>query len=171
MSDPTYGTVGKHTIAFHKDSLGWIPAGQKAHVSATGLYQFDIDHLTLASTTNLRMVTVQIPGTSRFYTVEVRDRVGYDGNLPGNAVILHEVNYGRSEPAWLVDLEDPANGGDAGAMWLPGECYVDGDDISICVVSATTEGFRVEVGYGDYNAIFRDGFEDGTTGGWSVTEH
>jgi hypothetical protein len=167
MSDPTYGTVGKHTIAFHKDSLGWIAAGQKADVSSTGLYQFDIDHLTLASTSNLHLVTVQIPGSSMFYTIEVRDRVGYDGNLPGFAVILHEVSYGRSEPAWLVDLEDPSNGGDAGAMWLPGECYDDAPhDISICVVSTTTEGFRVEVGYGDYHAIFRDGFEDGTTGAW-----
>ena len=26
VSDPTYGRLGKHTIAFHKDMLGWIAA-------------------------------------------------------------------------------------------------------------------------------------------------
>ena len=168
MSDPTYGTVGKHTISFHKDSLGWITAGRKAEVSTAGLFEFDIDHLTDADTTNLHMVRVQIPGSSRFYTIEVRDRFGYDGNLPGFAVILHEVDFSREEPAWLVDLEDPSNGGDAGAMWLPGECFDDApNEILICVEVVTAEGYTVEVGYGDWYGIFDDDFEDGTFDAWS----
>jgi hypothetical protein len=168
LNDPTYGTVGKHTISYHKDSLGWIAAGQKATVSSPGLYEFDIDHLALASTSNLRMVKVPIPGTSRFYTIEVRDRVGYDGNLPGFAVILHEVDPGRQEPAWLVDPDDPANGADAGAMWLPGECFDDAaNEIRICVESVTTEGFTVRVGSGDWPEVFSDGFESGNLGAWS----
>ena len=115
------------------------------------------------------MVEVSIPGSTRFYTVEVRDRSGYDGNLPGFAIIIHEVNYGRQEPAWLVDLEDVANGGDAGAMWTPGECFVDApNEISICVDSVTTEGFRVEIGYGDWGGVFGDGFESGSTGFWGA---
>ncbi len=170
LSDPTYGTVGKHTISFHKNSLGWIPAGQKAEVSAAGLFEFDIDHLALASTSNLRMVTVAIPGSSRFYTIEVRDRAGYDGNLAGFAVILHEVDYSRQEPAWLVDLEDPSNGGDAGAMWLAGECYDDApNEILICVESVTTEGYTVRVGFGDWYELFADDFEAGDTSAWSAT--
>lgn len=168
MSDPTYGTVGKHTISYHKDSLGWIPAGQKAEVSSPGLYEFDIDHLALAATSNLRMVEVSIPGSSRFYTIEVRDRAGYDGNLPGFAVILHEVDTGRQEPAWLVDPVDPSNGADAGAMWLPGECFDDAaNEILICVESVTTEGFTVQVGYGDWPEVFADDFESGNLGAWS----
>lgn len=131
---------------------------------------FDIDHLTLAGTGHLHMVQVQIPGSSRFYTIEVRDRVGYDGNLPGFAVILHEVDQGRQEPAWLIDIDDPDNGGDDGAMWLPGECFDDAaNEILICVDSVTTEGYRVEVGYGDGYFIFRDGFESGGTSAWSST--
>ena len=170
LSDPTYGTVGKHTISYHKNSLGWIPAGQKAAVSAPGLYEFDIDHLALASTSNLRMVTVAIPGSSRYYTIEVRDRAGYDGNLPGFAVILHEVDYSRQEPAWLVDLEDPNNGADAGAMWLPGECYDDApNEILICVESVTTEGYIVTVGFGDWYVLFADDFEAGNASAWSST--
>ena len=137
-------------------------------VSSPGAYEFDVDHLTLAGTSNLHMVKVEIPGSSSFYTVEVRDLVGYDGNLPGFAVILHQVVPGRQEPAWLVDLENPSNGADAGAMWLPGECFDDaGNEIMICVGSPTTEGFTVEVFVGTEYFILRDGFESGTTGAWS----
>jgi hypothetical protein len=170
LSDPTYGTVGKHTISYHKDSLGWIPAGRKAEVATGGTFRFDIDHLTLADPANLHLVKVRIPGSSRFYTIEVRDRFGYDGNLPGFAVVLHEVNPGRTEPAWLVDVDEPANGADAGAMWLPGECFDDGASrILICVESTTTEGFTVEVATGDGYGIFKDDFESGTASSWSLT--
>jgi len=168
LGDPTYGTVGKHTITYHKDRLGWIPAARQGVVSSAGYYTFDIDHLTLAETSNLHMVEVQIPGSSGFYTVEVRDRVGYDGNLEGFAVILHEVNLGRQEPAWLVDPDFTNNGSGPAVMWLPGECFEDtGNEILICVDSVTTEGYRVDIGYGDYGSIFYNGFESGGTGGWS----
>jgi len=167
MNDSTYGTVGKHTITYHKNSLGWIPTSRKATVSTAGLHTFDIDHLTHAGTENLHMVQVMIPGSSGFYTIEVRDRVGYDGNLEGFAVILHEVNPGRQEPAWLVDPDFTDNGRGPGAMWLPGECFEDiANEILICVDSVTTEGYRVEVGYGDWGSIFTDGFESGGTDAW-----
>jgi len=166
--DPTYGTVGKHTISFHKDWLGWILAGRKAEVSTGGIHWFFIDHLTYATTTNLHMVKVQIQGSTRYYTIEVRDQFGYDVELAGFAVIIHEVDIGREEPAWLVDVENLSNGADAGAMWLPGECFEDvPNEILICVESVTTEGYRVKVAYGAWDVIFNDGFDDGTYGGWS----
>ena len=171
LSDPTYGRVGKHTISYHKNSLGWIPAAQRAEVSEAGLYEFDIDHLALASTSNLRMVTVAIPGSSRFYTIEVRDLAGYDGNLPGFAVILHDVDYAHgSAPAWLVDPDQSDNGAGPGAMWLPGECFDDApNEILICVESVTTEGYTVTVAYGDWYVLFGDDFEAGDTSAWSAT--
>ena len=167
--DSTYGTVGKHTITYHKDSLGWILAGRKAEVSTQGFYRFDIDHLTMAMTNNLHMVKVQFPGSSRFYTIEVRDQFGYDVGLAGFAVIIHEVYSGRLEPAWLVDVENVSNGADAGAMWMPGECFEDvPNEIIICVESVTTEGYTVSVGYGDWYMLFEDGFENGTSSAWST---
>lgn len=166
----TYGTVGKHTISYHKDILGWIGGGRRVEVASTGLETYTIDHLTLAETSNLHLVKVWIPSSSRFYTVEVRDLVGYDGALPGFAVIIHEVDPSREEPAWLVDLDNPSNGADAGAMWLPGECFEDQPNrISICVESVTAEGYRVEIGYGAFHEIFDDDFETGGAGSWSET--
>ena len=167
--DSTYGTVGKHTISYHKDSLGWILAGRKAEVATQGFHRFDIDHLTHRMTTNLHMVKVQIPGSTGFYTIEVRDQYGYDIGLAGFAVIIHEVNHGRQEPAWLVDVENVNNGADAGAMWLPGECFEDvPNEIIICVESVTTEGYTVGVGFGDWYLVFEDGFDSGTSSAWST---
>jgi hypothetical protein len=55
-------------------------------------------------------------------------------------------------------------------MWRVGECFEDAaNEIEICVQSMTTEGFTVQVFYGDTGNIFTDGFEGGGTGGWSAT--
>jgi hypothetical protein len=169
LQDTTYGRVGKHTISYHKDSRGWIQPGRKAEVSTAGLFEFDIDHLTLADTPNLHMVKVPVPGSSSFYTVEVRDLEGYDGNLPGFAVIIHDVDSAHgSAPAWLVDPDEADNGAGPGAMWLPGECFEDvPNEILICVESVTTEGYTVKVGYGNWGGVFEDDFDDGTLGAWS----
>ena len=169
VSDSTYGTLGKHTIAYHKDSLGWIGAAEKLEVNADGVYRPTVDHLALQSTSNFRLVTVQIPGSSNFYTVEVRDFEGYDGNLPGFATIIHEVDASRQEDAWLVDPLLPANGADEGAMWRVGECFDDdANEIEICVEAITSGGFDLRISYGDAGIIFDDGFESGNTTAWSA---
>jgi hypothetical protein len=170
LSHSTYGTVGKGTIGYHADILGWIPPSQKLDVNSAGIYTATVDNLELPSTANLRLINVQIPDSSMHYTVEVRDLVSYDAKLPGFAVVIHEVYPGRKEDAWLVDVENPANGADAGAMWLPGECFEDEpNEIEICVQSLTTEGYVVRVSYGDTGVIFLDGLEEGSTASWSST--
>jgi hypothetical protein len=168
VGDGTYGTVGKGTISYHLDMLGWISSPHRLVISETGLYDVTIDHLALDTTSNLRMVKIQIPSSNRFYTLEVRDRVGYDGNLPGFAVIIHEVDTSRREDAWLVDPVNPADGADEGAMWKVGECFDDApNEISVCVISSTANGFNVRIGYGDTGTVFFDGFEADGLGAWS----
>ena len=170
LHDSTYGTVGKGTIGHHLDILGWIAPAEKLDIDSTGIYTATIDNLELESTTNLRLVTVQIPDSTMYYTVEVRDRTGYDGNLPDFAVVIHEVWPSRKEEAWLVDPVDPANGADEGAMWRVGECFEDAtNEIEICVQSVTAEGFTLKVFYGDAGNIFTDGLESGGTAIWSNT--
>jgi len=167
LYDSTYETLGKHTIAYHKDKLGWIGAGEKLDISSSGIYWANLDHLALQSTSNYRMVTIQIPGSSRYYTLEVRDLEGYDGRLPGFAVIIHEVDITRREDAWLVDPVSPENGADEGAMWRVGECFDDeANQIEVCVHAVTTEGFSVRIAYGDVSGIFDDGFESGDIDSW-----
>ena len=169
VSDPVYGALGKHTNTYHKDRLGWIAAGE-IFDAPDGVSVITIDQLALPSTSNYRMARIPFDASS-YYTVEARDLYGgYDGNLPGNAVIIHEVVPGRNEPAWVVDGDDPpANFADSdGVMWVPGETFEDLDnEIQVRVIEATADGFRVEILNGSVVAlIFESGFETGDTSEW-----
>jgi M6 family metalloprotease-like protein len=167
--DATYGRVGKGTIGYHRDILGWIDPARKLEIDSSGVYTVTLDNLALQSTSNLRLINIDIPGTPRYYTVEVRDQASYDGNLPGFAVIIHEVDPGREEEAWLVDVENLSNGADEGAMWRVGECFEDlPAEIRVCVQSVATEGFVVRVEYGDTDSVFYDDFDDGHADNWSA---
>lgn len=170
VPDPTYGALGKHVHAHHKDILGWIAPAERVVVAEDTVTTVVLDPLALASTGNYRMAVVPIPGSSRFYTVETRALLGsYDGALPGNAVIIAEVEPGRLEPIWVVDSDvPPADYGDnEGSMWRVGETFVDAAaDIRIEVLSATAAGFEVQITSGDLALIFADGFESGDTSAW-----
>lgn len=170
LSHTTYGTLGKGTIAYHRDLLGWIDSARKLTIDSPGTYQHTLAHLSLQSTDNLRLIRIMQPGSAKFYTVEVRDLVGYDSRLPGFAVVMHEIDRSRREHAWLVDIEDVNNGADEGAMWRVGECFEDeANQISVCVQSVTAEGFVVQVSYGVTDTLFTDGFENCGIGVWSAS--
>lgn len=172
-SDATYGTIGKHTIAYHKaDILGWISAPEIFEPLADSSTTIIIDDLALATTSNYRMAQIPIPNSSRHYTVEVRGWTGmYDANLPGEAVIIHEIEPGRSEPAWAYDAATPPGNDSSGegTMWRVGETFTDPvAEISISIDSQTPDGFELTIVFGDSNIVFLDGFEDGDTDDWSV---
>ncbi|MDH3255233.1 MAG: choice-of-anchor D domain-containing protein [Acidobacteriota bacterium] len=151
VTDPIYGRLGKHTIAHHKDSLGWIAPSEIYIPVANGIYTLTIDRLSIETTANYRMARIPVGTTGRDYVVEVREQVGgYDGMLPGNAVLIFEVDPGRREPAWLVDSDQPpANyASNEGSMWRAGETFEDPDnDIWISVDGASPEGFTVSLGF------------------------
>jgi hypothetical protein len=70
----------------------------------------------------------------------------------------------------LVDPSQSNWGDSEEAMWRVGECYEDVPaQISVCVDSATTNGFQVTISRGDVDVIFDDGFESSDTGAWSAT--
>ncbi len=173
VDDSTYGRLGKHTLAYHKDDrLGWIAAEQIFEVPGPGSTTLTLDHMALATTGNFRIARIPVDGSNRFYTVEVRKRVGdYDGALPGDAVILCEVDPGRQQPAWTVDSDvPPADYGDnEGTMWKVGETFTDAEaGITVSVISETTDGFVVTI-TSALSLIFSDGFESGDTSNWSAT--
>ncbi|MBC7264799.1 MAG: hypothetical protein H5T64_10670, partial [Chloroflexi bacterium] len=147
--DPTYGCVGQHTISYHKDMLGWVPVGRKYTVALGSQATIALEQLALPQTNNYLMVQIPIAGSgSHFYSVEARRLVGYDNCLPGDAVIIHDVNTSRSDwgPAYVVDADWNGNTGDAGAMWTVDETFTDAENgISVSVVSATSTGFVVYV--------------------------
>ncbi len=146
---PTYGCLGQHTISYHKDKLGWVPANQKYTVNQYTYASLTLEQLALPQTSNYKMAQVPIGGSStHFYTVEVRRNTGYDVKLPGQAVIIHEVNTLRitGRPAYVIDIDGNGDTGDAGAQWLVGETFTDAtNNIEISVTASTATGFTVSI--------------------------
>jgi len=144
--DGTYGSVGQHTIMYHKDGiLGWLRPPEKVTVNANDSTTVRLERSALPTEPGPKMVSIPIGGSAtNFYTVEARKRVGYDVGTPGEAVIIHEVDVART-----IDAEVQGTDGALGSMWTAGGVFRDvTNDIGIAVVSADTTGFTVAVASG-----------------------
>lgn len=148
--DATYGCLGQHTIAYHKDMLGWIPADDKFITNGYNATVI-IDHLAHPSPSHYRMIKIPTDDPSYYFTVEVRMKSGYDVKLPGKGVIIHEVDRYRSRDANVVDVDNDGDTGDEGAMFIPGETYRNtAYGFSVEVLSETATGFQVAVIYNSF---------------------
>ena len=148
-TDPTYGCKGQQTISYHKDKLGWIPGGERFEAT-TGSATVTLEQLSLPQTGSYKMAVIPIGGSAtHFYTVEARRWAGYDVKLPGEAVIIHDVDTTRGIPAHVLDVDGNGNTGDAGARWIVGESYSDVPNvITVSIDSATASGFVVTISLG-----------------------
>lgn len=146
-TDLTYGCLGQHTIAYHKgDLLGWIPAERKYVANWNSQATITLEQLALPQTNNYEVAQILTCSGSYFYTVEARRHAGYDIKVPGEAVIIHEVDTTRGDPAMVVDADNNGDTGDAGAMWTVGETFTDSTHgISVKVNTATATGFTVTI--------------------------
>lgn len=148
--DPVYGCVGVHTIAYHKDKLGWIPASRRYKATTATNQSITIQRIGTPATGGYLMAKIPINGSStRFYTVESRRYIGYDarGQLPGEAVVIHKVDTTLNDRnAKVVDASRNGDPNDAGARWLPGETFTDAaNGISVKVERATATGYTVTI--------------------------
>ncbi|HEU4453146.1 MAG TPA: putative Ig domain-containing protein [Longimicrobium sp.] len=148
-TDVVAGTrVAPHTIAFHKDMLGWVPAARKYVAPPGTRATITLERGGNPGAQGYLMAQVPILGTNHFYTIEARRYTGYDaaGRLPAEAVVVHKVNLGDSSPARVVDADANGNPNDEGAQWVPGETFVDAAaQFRLTVLEQTATGFRVEV--------------------------
>ena len=99
------------------------------------------------------MAKIPIQGsTTDFYTVEARRLIGYDLGIPNNAIVIHRVLTTRTDrDAQVVDADGNGNPNDAGAMWTPGETFVDAANlISVEVNSSSGTGFTVTITLGSH---------------------
>ena len=84
------------TIA-SKDLSGWIPATRKLTVAPNTSRTVTLERLAQPGSGNYLMAQIPMDNTpDQFYTVEARRRVSYDKYLPGDAVVLHQVDPDRS---------------------------------------------------------------------------
>ena len=123
-TDPTYGCMAQHTISYHKDLLGWIPAARKTTVADGTWATVTLEDLAAPAAANHQIAVVPIGGSSsHFYAVEARRFTGYDVKLPGEAVIIHDVDTTNGIPAVLVP--GGLSSVNAGVRWNAGETFTD----------------------------------------------
>ncbi|GEM_PF-3958284 len=147
VRDPIYGCVGVHTIAFHKDKLGWIPDARKT-VVGVGTTTFTLSRLANPTTEGLLMIKIPLSADgNEFYTLEARRPQGYDSNIPHEGVLIHEVDLTRPDrTAQVVDTDNNSNANDLGAIWEVGETFIDSaHGVTVQVQSASASGFSVRV--------------------------
>jgi hypothetical protein len=165
--DPNYHCLAQHTISYHKSLLGWIPAARRLIYTLGGATQ--TIHITNTAngspaTEDYLMGRVSLPG-GQFYTVEARRFTGYDGvaRIPGEAIVIHKVTPGQAIPANVVDASKNDDPNDAGAMWLPGESFIDQQNgLAITIGQKTSTGFYVTFGNPTTAQFSAPGQFDGT---------
>lgn len=150
LKDATYGCIGQHQIAYHKDIPGWIAAARKATIanSATGTYNYTLTRSAQPNSTDLIMVKITLGSTSKFYTIEARKRLSYDLKVPADGVIVHKVDTSRLDDAWNARhvAGDPNNRNDQATYLVPGETYTNSTDrVTIKVNGSTTTGYTLSV--------------------------
>lgn len=164
----TYGWLPKHIGTWSRDHLDWIDAARKRVVASDGAINgIVLDRASLVGSSNVQMVVVTLPApepASHYYVIEARKRVGtYEAALAGDAVIIHEVDTTRGEPAWSVDASVPPadTSNNEGSMFKVGESWTaPGGAFTVWVVGETSDGFVLDLLRGvDPDLIFRDGFE------------
>jgi M6 family metalloprotease-like protein len=151
VSNATYGTLPKHISQYSRNRLGWVAAVRKQTITAgSGTVSLAMDRASVAGSSRVQMLVLNYPDQStRYYVVEVRKRGGnYENKLAGDAVIVHEVDTSRKEPAWSMDADTPpANrANNEGSMFKVGEMWTSPDfAFRVTVDAATAEGFVVSV--------------------------
>ena len=169
---PGYGDLGVHTIAYHKDFLGWIPASRKYVPTRNGTRTITLARLAQPGSGGYLLAQIPIGDSATdFYTVETRRFAGYDDEIPDEAVVIHKVDTTRADRlAQVVDVDNNGDPNDAGAIWTPGETFTDrANGIQVSVDAAWSTSYRVTITatqVGVRKLLFEDDLETGTEG-WS----
>jgi len=178
VTDADFGILGTHTIAYHKEMLGWLPEQARQTVAPGNQVTIRMERLALPSKQGFLMAKVPIAGSAnRSYTLEYRQRAGYDRGLWDDGLIIHDIDTGRYEvninwgmnewhPAHVVDADKNGNTGDDGAVWKPDETFTDRKNgIRFRVEDTDESGARVTV---NNNALFLSHFAQGSNVSSSV---
>ena len=169
---PGYGYLGVHTIAYHKDFLGWIPASRKYVPTRNGPRTITLARLAQPGSEGYLLAQIPIGDSATdFYTVETRLFAGYDDEIPDEAVVIHKVDTTRADRlAQVVDVDNNGDPNDEGAMWTPGETFTDrANGIQVSIDAAWSTSYRVTITVtqvGVSKLLFEDDLESGTAG-WS----
>ena len=148
FSHPEYGDVALHTIAYHKDFLGWIPPDRKYVAAPNSTQTITLERLAQPGAEGYLLAQIPIgDSTTDFYTVEARLFAGYDEGIPDEAIVIHTVDTTRADRlAQVVDVDNNGDPNDAGAMWTVGEIFTDAENnLQVSINAAYETGYRVTI--------------------------
>ncbi len=156
MSGGTYASTGPvHTIGYQKIQLGWV-SGSGIQTVVSGSYALNVVVNQLETNPppgGVQVVKVVTSVSTRYYTIEVRERIGYDQGLPPTVgVIIHYVDDSLSD--WMAQVDLPPSGtvcgpgcsDTSGAAWQIGQTLIDSaNSIKIVIKSSTTTSFTLDI--------------------------
>ena len=148
LPDPDYGCVSVHTIAYHKDFLGWLPPDRKYVAAPNSTQTITLERLAQPGEEGYLMAQIPIGDSATdFYTVEARLFAGYDEEIPDEAVVIHKVDTTREDRlAQVVDPDTNGDPNDASAMWTVGEIFTDRENsLQVSIDAAYASGYRVTI--------------------------
>jgi len=146
-----YNSIAQHTIAFHKQKLGAININAQwsnAKVDASGGELIHLSRLEESAVAGDYLIAnIYSTDGTKHYTVEARDKIGYDSPLPAKAVVIHEIEDGPfGFRAYVLDSDNNGNLSDAGVQWQVGETFTDSNNsISIEIDSSTATGYNIRI--------------------------
>ena len=146
-----YRSIPQHTIAFHKQKLGAININAQwsnAQVDASAGEIISLSRLEEnAIVGDYLIANISSNDGTKHYTIEARDKIGYDSPLPAKAVIIHEIEDGPfGFRAYILDPDNNGNLSDAGVQWQVGETFTDvANNISVEIVSSTATGYTIRI--------------------------
>ena len=171
-TEPGYGRIGQHPIAYQKDILGWIPAQRIFVAGPDSQATITLEQTALLASSGYLLARIPINDSSvgkHYYTVEARRRTGYDVSLPGDAVIIHEVDLDGDPQVRPVNAAvggSVLHGATTGsaARWLPGQLFRDAQNgIAVSIDRATPTGFVVTIYTGLLPATLLSSVSEETT--------
>ncbi len=141
------GSSPAHFDSWSKTQLGWITGSMLAVANSATVSNYTIDPTEVASS-NIHAVQVPLPQSpSKYYLVEVRQKIGFDSALPSVGVLILYVDESLTNAKVRVIDANPSVSGLKAATWSVGQTFTDSlNNITIAVVGIANNAYRVRVG-------------------------
>ncbi|HYS34853.1 MAG TPA: hypothetical protein VEO01_04330 [Pseudonocardiaceae bacterium] len=106
FNTPNFSTSAVGLAAYQRDKLGWLPINRVVTVGSDGVGSRTVTLAPLEVQSAPGPLLVRIPfdpaDLNHYYTVEFRRQVGWSRAIPGDTVLIHEVQGGK--PTLIRDL-------------------------------------------------------------------
>ena len=152
LNDPVQAAAGPGLDAINLDIQGWMPGGRTYNFNNSSCTQTTRDmaalnHPEASGDMEVRIpvagptYTIPAPNSTTtnldYYTVELRDKSGWDRAIPANAILVHA--HGTDGYSYWIDMVNGVFIGNRGALGLADE-YVDDTHSVYIVVSRMNTG-------------------------------